>query len=313
MTRIVFFGTPGPAAKALRALVRAGHDVAAVYTRPDRVTGRSRGARPTPVKQAALELGLPVRTPGSLRGDKIPKDLAAIDANMFIVLAYGRILPPAILDLPPRGVLNVHPSLLPRYRGPSPVVTAIKDGVTETGVSVMLLDAGMDTGPVIAQSAPVPITGTDTAGDLTDRLFEMGVELMIEIIPAWEQGVMRAASQDEKAATLTCLIEKADGELDFGGKAIDLARAVRAYDPWPGTFTRWRGKLLKVLEATAVSTDPAEPGAPGTVTVSDGRIMIATGEGVLEVKRLQLEGRGGVTAAEFLRGYPAIDGARFPD
>ena len=317
MTRIVFFGTPGPAADCLRALVGAGHDVAAVYTRPDRVARRSRKPRPTPVKQVALELGLPVHTPENLRGDELPKELAAAAADMFVVLAYGRILPPAILDLPPRGVLNVHPSLLPLYRGPSPVVTAIRDGASETGVSVMRLDKGMDTGPVIAQSAPVPITETDTAGTLTDRLFATGVELMIEIIPAWERGAMVAVPQDDDAATLTRLVEKADGELDFGGKAVELARAVRAYDPWPGTFTRWEGKLLKILEASASLPVPSEEtdvsGIPGAVRVSNGRMLIETGDGGLEVKRLQLEGRGAVTAAEFLRGYPAIVGARLPD
>lgn len=319
MTRIVFFGTPGPAADCLRALVGAAHDVVGVYTRPDRVSGRSGKARPTPVKAAALELGLSVHTPGNLRGDGVSNDLAAVGADMFVVLAYGRILPPAILDLPPRGVLNVHPSLLPLYRGPSPVVTAIRDGASETGVSLMLLDRGMDTGPVIAQSAPVLITEEDTAGTLTDRLFLMGVEMMIETIPAWERGAVKATPQDENAATLTRLIEKADGELNFGDRAFEIARAVRAYDPWPGTFTRWGGKLLKILEATASLPETVVPGipdvlgAPGTVTFSDGRLLIATGEASLDVSRLQLEGRNAVTAAEFLRGYPAIEGARLPD
>ena len=315
VTRVVFFGTPRPAADCLRALVGAGHDIAAVYTRPDRVAGRSREPQPTPVKEAGLELGHLVRTPASLRGDDVRDDLAALDPAMFVVLAYGRILPPGLLDLPPRGVLNVHPSLLPLYRGPSPVVSAIRDGERETGVSVMLLDEGMDTGPVIARSAPVPITETDTAGALTDRLFAIGVELMIETIPAWEEGTLTAEPQDDEAATVTRLVEKADGEMNFDEAATALSRAVRAYDPWPGTFTRWTGKILKVLEASIISSGPDTPGAPGspgTVTVDDGRILIATGSGVLEVKRLQLEGKAAVTAAEFLRGYPAIEGAHLP-
>ena len=207
MTRIIFFGTPRPAAKALRALVNAGHEVNAVYSRPDRVSGRSREPRPTPVKAAAMEMGLPVYTPVNLRGDDVLKELAAIPADIFVVLAYGRILPPAILDLSPLGVLNVHPSLLPRYRGPSPVVTAIREGAPETGVSVMLLDEGMDTGPVVAQSPPVPITEADDAETLTDRLFDLGVDLLVETIPAWVRGEATAMGQDDESATVTRLVE----------------------------------------------------------------------------------------------------------
>ncbi|MDP6822291.1 MAG: methionyl-tRNA formyltransferase [Dehalococcoidia bacterium] len=310
MTRLIFFGTPRPAAKSLRALVNAGHEVNAVYTRPDRVSGRSREPRPTPVKATAMELGLPVYTPSNLRGDDAIKELAAIPADVFVVLAYGRILPPAILGLPPFGVLNVHPSLLPLYRGPSPVVTAIREGAPETGVSVMLLDKGMDTGPVIAQSSPVPITEADDAETLTDRLFAMGVDLLVETIPAWVRGDVMAMPQDDESATVTRLVEKVHGELDFVKPAIEISRAIRAYHPWPGTFTRWDGKLLKILEASA---SDETGGVPGVVSIVDDRLLIATGEGSLEVKRLQLEGRSAVTTAEFLRGYPAIEDACLPD
>jgi methionyl-tRNA formyltransferase len=310
MTRIVFFGTPDAAAKALRALVAAGHDVSAVYTRPDRISGRSRTPRPTPVKETAMELNLPVYSPGSLRGDALLNELSATPTDIFVVLAYGRILPPALLDLPGRGVLNVHPSLLPLYRGPSPVVTAVREGASETGVSVMLLDEGVDTGPVIAQSAPVPITGEDTAESLTDRLFMMGVNLLVEIIPAWVRGDLTAREQDDATATVTSLVKKSDGELDFEATAIEITRAIRAYHPWPGTFTRWAGESLKIIEGV-VAGDGA--GQPGVVSISDGRLLITTGEGGLEVKRIQLEGRGVVTAGEFLRGYPAIEGARLPE
>jgi methionyl-tRNA formyltransferase len=310
MTRITFFGTPEPAAKALRALVDSGHDVAAVYTRPDRVSGRSKVPRPTPVKEAALELDLPVHTPANLRGDEVLAELASTSAEIFVVLAYGRILPLGILDLPPRGVLNVHPSLLPLYRGPSPVVTAIAQGASETGVSVMLLDEGMDTGPVIAQSDPVPIANTDTAEELTDRLFTMGVHLMVETIPAWERGDIEAVPQDDDLATVTSLVEKAHGELDFTSTAENIDRTIRAYHPWPGTFTRWGGKLLKILEASVLKESS---GDPGTVSTSEGKLLIATSDGSLDVKRLQLEGRDAVTAIEFLSGYSAIVGIQLPD
>lgn len=311
MTRIIFFGTPDPAAKALRALVKDGHEVTAVFTRPDRISGRSRKPRPTPVNEAAVELGLPVHTPRGLRGDDVLNTLADTPADIFVVLAYGRILPSTILALPPRGVLNVHPSLLPLYRGPSPVVTAILDGASETGVSVMLLDEGMDTGPVIAQSASVPITEADTAESLTDRLFTMGVDLLAETIPAWERGDIEAVPQDDALATVTSLVEKSDGEIDFGMPAQHIARAIRAYHPWPGTFTRWDGKLLKILEASV--SGAGEEDRPGVVSINDGRLIIGTGEGSLDVERLQLEGRGAVSAAEFLRGYPALEGACLPD
>jgi len=310
MTRIIFFGTPEPAAKALRALVKDGYEVAAVFTRPDRISGRSRKPRPTLVNEAAVELGLPVHTPSGLRGDDVLSHLVATPADIYVVLAYGRILPKAILALPALGVLNVHPSLLPLYRGPSPVVTAIRDGASETGVSVMLLDEGMDTGPVIAQSAPVPITESDTAESLTDQLFIMGVDLLVKTIPAWERGDIEGVSQDDTLATVTSLVEKSDGELDFGKPALHIARAIRAYHPWPGTFTRWNGKLLKILEASVFGT--GENVRPGVVSIYDGRLIIGTGQGSLDVKRLQLEGRSPVFAEEFLRGYRAIEGVSLP-
>ena len=310
MTRIVFFGTPEPAAKALRALVKDGHEVCAVFTRPDRISGRSRKPRPTLVNEAAVELGLPIHTPSGLRDDDVLSQLAGTQADIYVVLAYGRILPTEILALPALGVLNVHPSLLPLYRGPSPVVTAIRDGASETGVSVMLLDEGMDTGPLIAQSASVPITESDTAESLTDQLFTMGVDLLLKSIPSWERGDIAGVSQDDALATVTSLVEKSDGELDFGQSAVNIARAIRAYHPWPGTFTRWNGKLLKILEASVSGT--GEKLCPGVVSIDDGRLMIGTGEGSLDVKRLQLEGRAAVFVEEFLRGYPAIEGANLP-
>ena len=308
MTRIVFFGTPDPAAKALRALAEQGHDIVAVYTRPDRKSGRAKEPQPTPVKTAALELGLPGHTPANLRGDDIVQALAAAAADIFVVLAYGRLLPSAVLEIPPRGVLNVHPSLLPLYRGPSPVVSAIRDGITETGVSVMLLDEGMDTGPVVAQSPPIPIKETDNAETLTNELFTLGVDLMVESIPAWERGDISVTPQDDSAATVTSLIEKSDGELDFSKPATELARLIRAYHPWPGTFTRWNGKLLKILEAVA----SGNTGSPGVVRISGDQLVIGTAKGSLDVQRLQLEGRSAVTAQEFLRGHGAIEGASLP-
>lgn len=306
MTRTVFFGSPAPAAESLRRLAASGLQIAAVYTRADRVAGRSRSAAPTPVKQAAEALGIPVRTPHSLRGADARAELAGLGAELFVVVAYGRLLPPPVLSMPGLGVVNVHPSLLPRYRGPSPVVTALLDGAPETGVTVMLLDEGMDTGPVLARSEPVRITPEDTGGALTGRLFAIGTDLLLATLPRWMAGQIVPEPQDDGAATVTRLIEKQDGALDFARGAEELERAVRAYDPWPGTFTRWNGRSLKILEAALV---PGGAGRPGTVVVEGDRLVVATGCGGLAVSRLQLEGRRGVTAAEFRRGYPAIEGA----
>ncbi|MFW6174333.1 MAG: methionyl-tRNA formyltransferase [Chloroflexota bacterium] len=313
MSKIVFFGSPAPAADCLRGLASAGHEVLAAYTQPDRVAGRSKNPVPTPVKTAAEELGIDARAPRSLREEKEQERLAALGADAFVVVAYGRILPPAVLDMPPLGVLNVHPSLLPRYRGPSPVVTAILEGASETGVTVMLLDEGMDTGPILAQSEPILITEEDTAGELTERLFRMGGDLLLETLSRWESGELAPQPQDDAQATVTRLIEKSDGELDFSRPAVELARAVRAFDPWPGTFTHWDGKLLKVLEARAgEAPEDAVRRRPGTVTGLGDRVLIAAGEGALSVTRLQLEGRKPVGAREFLSGFPRIDGQVLP-
>lgn len=305
MTRVIFFGTPDPAAKALRRLTEDGYEVVGVYTQPDRKSGRVKTVQPTPVKLAALELGLTVNTPTDLRSEQVLQDLTVASADIFIVLAYGRLLPPEILKIPQGGVVNVHPSLLPLYRGPSPVVSAIRDGASVTGVSVMLVNEGMDTGPILVQSPPVPIKDTDRADQLTDQLFTLGINLMIESISAWQKGEISALPQDDDVATVTRLIAKSDGDLDFEMTAAEIARLIRAYHPWPGTFTRWNGRLLKILEATVLDDTS---GPPGVVKIYGGQCLIGTGEGTLRVERLQLEGRGVVAATEFARGYPDIDG-----
>ncbi|MEX0761948.1 MAG: methionyl-tRNA formyltransferase [Dehalococcoidia bacterium] len=310
--RIVFFGSPIDAAPSLRVLQEGGHEIACVYTQPDRPAGRAREPVPTPVRQAAVGLGIPTRTPKSLRDESVQAELASLSADVFVVVAYGRILPPPVLAMPRLGVLNVHPSMLPRYRGPSPVASAILDGAKATGVTIMLLDEGMDTGPILLQSEPVPLRGDETTGDLTRRLFEMGVEMLPGALDGLEAGTVRPREQDDSQATVTRLLSREDGALDWRRPAEHLERMVRAHDPWPGTHTSWKGKGLKVLEAQVAVGDAAPGGQPGRVTVHNGRMFVSAGDGALELLRVQLEGRRPVDSAEFLRGYPEVNGSVLP-
>jgi len=293
----------------LGALVKAGLDVAAVYTQPDRPAGRSARAKPTAVRREAENLNLPVRTPRSWRNAEAIAGLACWKADAFIVVAYGRLLPARVLNMPRLGVLNVHPSLLPRFRGTSPVQTAILEGETHTGVTIMLLDEGMDTGPILARSAPEPLRPDDTGGCLAERLFEVGAGLLVQTLRAWAGGEITPVPQNEDEATVTRMLRRADGALDWTAPAARLERQVRAYDPWPGTHTRWRGRNLKVLAAAVAPEGAAEA---GVVTIAAGRPVVATGEGGLVLVRVQLEGRRAVTGEEFLRGYPGFEGARLP-
>ncbi|MSQ41391.1 MAG: methionyl-tRNA formyltransferase [Dehalococcoidia bacterium] len=308
---VVFMGTPANALPVLGALLGAGHLIKGVYTQPDRPAGRGRGLEASPVKQEALLRGLPVYQPPSWRAPQALQGLAALSPDVIVVAAYGRILPPEVLRLPKYGCLNVHPSLLPHYRGPSPVVTALLDGEAATGVTIMAMDEGMDTGPVVAQRV-VPVEDADTGDALTQRLFEVGADLLVESLPRWIKGELEAVPQDPGKATLTRRITKEDGLMDWRQPAAQLWRQVRALDPWPGAYTLWQGKLLKVLDAS-VAGGPGR-GAPGQVfLLGEGRLGIATGDGVaLEVRRLQLEGRRPLGVVEFLRGHPDLVGSRLP-
>ncbi len=306
---LVFFGSPAAAALTLQAVTARGHRAAAAYTQPDRPAGRSGAPVPTPFRVAAEKAGVPVLTPKSLRDAAAQKELAAFKADVFIVVAYGKFLPPEVLRLPLLGTLNVHPSLLPKYRGPSPVQQAILDGTPKTGVTVMLLDEGMDTGPVLAQRS-VRLSGDETAGALTARLFELGAELLAETVDRWVAGEIRPRPQAQAEATVTKLLSREDGEVDWSKSAELIARMVRAYDPWPGVHTRWRGQGVKILEAHAASSAEQKP--PGEVSASGGRLFVATGDRAIELVRLQLEGRRPLSAGEFLRGHPGIAGATLP-
>lgn len=312
--RIVFLGTPDYAVPVLSTLFDGGFDIAAVVTQPDRPAGRGRALSSPPAALWARERGLPVLQPPSLRPPEVAEHLAALAPDALVVASYGRILPPNMLALAPLGCLNVHPSLLPRHRGPSPVAEALLQGETVTGVSVMLLDEGADTGPVLAREE-VGIAPGDTAGALTARLFALGGALMARTLSEWAAGRVEAVPQDEALATYSRKLEKADGELDFTQSAAQLHNQVRAMDPWPGAYTTFNGATLKILRSTALPAAPGEAAPPGTVVALEGApgpVGVVTADGVLALLALQLEGRRPNDAESFLRGRPDLLAARLP-
>lgn len=228
-----------------------------------------------------------------------------------MVAAYGRFLPTAVLELPPHGCLNLHPSLLPRHRGPSPVATAILDGDETTGVSLMLLDEGMDTGPVAA-TAEMPLRGSETAGELTGTLFDMGGALLQENLVPWVGGQLSATPQDERLATITRKLERADGLVDWSQSAETIARKCRAFDPWPGIHTHWNGRMLKLLSVIHDPGAPDSPGVAGQVLGPEpsGGLRVATGQGILSLNQVQIEGSRAASGYDFVNGHPNIIGSQ---
>ncbi len=315
--RVVFMGTPEFAVPVLDKLCAAEDcEVVAVYAPPDRPRGRGRGVDFSPVKAAATLLGLPVLQPGSFRSGEAQEELAAHRPDVIVVAAYGKLLPSRVLNLPAHGCLNIHPSLLPRYRGPSPVVASILDGVSVTGVSLMLLDEGMDTGPVIAQREFV-LDGTETAGDLTGELFKAGADLLVEKLGPWVDGRIDPFAQDESLATVTSKLERNDGRADWKRSALELELRRRAFTPWPGLFTQWQDKSLRLVEVCAgesladiVLQQQPVPGEVLALPLVEVPVGIGTADGVLGLKSLQLEGRRAVTSADFVRGYPDFIGSK---
>lgn len=303
--KIVFMGTPDFAVPVLRRLVEAGHEIAAVYSRPGRMAGRGRRERASPVQRFAEDRGMETRQPESLGSESACAELQDLSPDAVVTAAYGRFVPAALLSIPSLGCLNVHPSLLPKYRGPSPVVSAILNGDDVTGVTIMKLDEGMDSGPILAQRE-VPIQVGETGMELTHRLFDAGAALLVEVLPGWASGRIQAAAQDERLATTTTLVKKSDGEIDWSLRAEDIERMVRAYRPWPGAFTHWGCKLVKIVAARALEGTAAHG---EVVELDGGRIGIGAGRGMLHVDSLQIEGGREMGAREFLRGREGFAGA----
>jgi methionyl-tRNA formyltransferase len=305
MTRVVFMGTPEFAVPSLLVLGEH-HDLVGVVTQPDRPAGRGRTLTASPIKVAALAAELPVFQPKTLRGDEVRDHLAAWAPDVIVVAAFGQILPPAVLDLPAHGCLNLHGSLLPRYRGAAPIPAAILAGDEVTGVTLMKMGEGLDDGPILAQ-VECPITAIDTTASLTAKLSDMAAQLLIEKLPDWIDGKIEAQPQDESQATTCGQLEKEDGRLDWSRPAAYLDRQVRACDPWPSAFTTWRGRMLKVLRATPHPEMRAK-GEPGQVVALDPGIGVVTGEGILELLDVQLSGKRAVTAEQFARGQRKLVG-----
>lgn len=299
--RVLFLGTPGFAVLPLDALARdSRYEVVGVITQPDRPSGRSRTPEPPPVKRAALMLGIPLLQPETLRDPAVAEQIAALRPDVGVVAAYGEILRRQVLAIPPLGYLNIHPSLLPRHRGPTPVEGAILAGDGETGVTVMLLDAKMDSGPILAQRR-VPLPPDARAEPLTAELFRLGSAMLVEALAQYAAGALVPAPQDDGQATYTKMLQKSDGLIDWGAAATLIERMTRAYDPWPGAQTTWRGQPLKIVAARA---HPGWAGAdaPGTLLPSQGGPWVATGAGALELITVQPAGKRPMAADDWRRG-----------
>jgi len=305
-------GTPTFAVPVLAGLTGLdGYEVVGVYTPPDRPVGRGRKAQSSPVKDFALENDLTVLQPANFRSAEVQAELAALKPDAIIVAAYGKLLPKPVLDLAPLGCLNVHPSLLPRHRGPSPVATTILNGDQVTGVTIMLLDEGMDTGPLIAQHEYL-MKGNETTDQLTTALFELGGKLLEESLPQWQSGELLSEPQDESLASVTRKLVRADGLADWTLSADELETRARAFTPWPGLFTHWNGSGLKLVSVAFVASDSDEF-EPGLVVATDHPDLpaaVATSQGFLGLKTLQLEGKRAVGVKDFLNGAPDFIGSQ---
>ena len=302
-------GTPEFAISPLEHLILNQYQVVAVYTQPDKPAGRGRFLVPSPLKRAALAWKLPVVQPVSLKGDEVVAQLVEFHPDVIVVAAFGQILPQSVLDISGCGCINIHPSLLPRFRGVSPVAAAILAGDEFTGVSIMLIDRGLDTGPVFAR-ASIPISARDTTGSLTAKLSLIAAQLLLEVLTNWSRGELTPQPQKVASATFTSLFSKKDGEIDWRLSAVDIWHRVRAFNPWPGCFTRWQGRQLKIVEAVPSPGErPLEAGQVVALNSEGAAFGICTGDGVLGILRVQLEGKQAMSAAEFLRGQRQFIGA----
>jgi methionyl-tRNA formyltransferase len=304
--KIVFLGTPEFAVAPLDALARAGHDVACVVAQPDRPAGRGQALREPATKVWARARGVPVLQPEKVRDGRLAAELRALAPELLVVVAYGRILGGDLLTLAPHGAVNVHASILPRWRGAAPIQWALAAGDRETGVTLMHMDAGLDTGDILLQRV-LAIAPDETSATLHDRLAVLGAAAVVEGLPLLEAGRLTPVRQDGARATLARIIQKEDGRLDFARPAAELAARVRAFTPWPGAFTTLGGRLLKVHAARAL---PGGAGlAPGEARPSGDGLLIGCGEGsALLLAEVQLEGKKRLSAADFVKGQPVAAG-----
>jgi len=294
---VVFMGSPDFALPALRTLVE-NYVINGVVTQPDKPSGRGRQLTSPPIKQEADRLGLPVIQPQKLRDPAALEVLRRWAPDLIVVAAYGQILRQEVLDLPRYGCVNVHASLLPRWRGAAPIQAAILAGDTETGITIMKMDAGLDSGPILSQRS-IPITSEDTTDSLSEKLARLGADLLIETLPGYLSGSITPREQEESRVTKAPMLTRQQGELDFNQDAVFLARQVRAYHPWPGCYTTWQGQILKIHRAHALSTLAPSTGCR---LIVEGKPAWGTAAGILVVDELQPAGKRSMPGAEFLRG-----------
>jgi len=302
---IVFGGTPDFAVPALEALLAAGHRITAVYTQPDRPAGRGQRMAPSPIKEAALRHGLTIEQPATLKDADAAQRLASFQPDVMVVVAYGLILPAAILAVPPLGCVNIHGSLLPRWRGAAPIHRALLARDAVTGVSIMCMDVGLDTGPVLSMH-PTPIGDRETAATLPDRLASMGAQALVATLEKYASGQLAPQRQATEGVSYAHKIRKEEAILDWRRPAAELDAQIRAFNPWPVAETRWRAQQLRIWEAVPVAVEVHA--VPGTVIRADANgIVVATGAGALSVLRLQMPGRKQMSASEFLNAQRIAD------
>lgn len=305
-------GTPDFSVGALKALAENGYEIAGVVTQPDKPRGRGKASAMTPVKEAALELGLTVYQPSRVREQSFMDTVRALNPDVIVVSAFGQIIPKALLELPRYGCVNIHASLLPKYRGAAPIQWAVMDGEPVSGVTIMQMDEGLDTGDMLAKTE-VPLEPDETGGSLFDKLSRAGAELLIRTLPALEQGTLTPEKQPLESPTAYArMIRKEDGRIDWNLEAEAIERRIRGLNPWPSAYTELTGKILKIWRAEVL---PKESGqAPGTVTeAGKGGFCVQTGKGVLRLLEVQLEGKKRMDAQAFLRGFHAAPGMKLEE
>jgi methionyl-tRNA formyltransferase len=307
--RVLFMGTPDLAASILKKLIQTGHEVIAVITQPDKEKGRGKELSFPPVKELALTYELPVYQPVKVRDPEFIQLIRTMEPEVIVVAAFGQLLPKELLDIPPYGCINVHTSLLPKYRGSSPIQYAIINGEKETGVTIMYMDAKLDTGDMILQGK-LTLDKKETGGSLHDKLAELGANLLIVALDKIKAGTAERIPQEDSEATFVKMLNKDMGNVDFKAPAVQIERLIRGLNPWPSAFTQLDGKTLKLWSAEVEESNSSVE--PGVVTeVRKDAIVVATGENALVIKELQLEGKKRMTADAFLRGYPIKVGTKF--
>ena len=314
--KIIYMGTPDFAVGPLEALLAGGHEVVLVLTQTDRPKGRGHQLQAPPVKEAALKAGIPVLQPLKMKDPELWETLRGYGADLFVVAAYGKILPPEILQIPPRGCVNIHASLLPAYRGAAPIQWAVIDGQKESGITTMQMDAGLDTGDILRQY-PVAIAEDETGGSLFDKLQKLGGEAILDTIRGLEEGSITPVKQGEMTTPYAAMLTKEDGNVDWNKSAAEIGRLVRGLDPWPGAYSFLDGKMIRLRktaeapEESAAALQGSEAPAPGTLIPQGGKLYVMTGSGLMEIRELQPEGKKPMPADAWLRGARLAEGSCF--